>query len=302
LALDLLLDSDRRVRQRVRKSLELRPNMRQHPDWRDAWERIGRSMADEDWNRRVATTEILAELGEPAIPHLIQCWLDPHSVVRSAADQALRSIDKEWATRPSAREAVPALLAALTDPARGGLRRYVAGALGKIGDRRAIGALVVSLCDEHGDGWTLNALDAIDREWPRDPGALAAAPLLLEAAAGKGSSPPSPFAIEALSRVSGAESIGLSLRLLNDPSPSVVAAAAAALGRTRASEALEPLLSLLAHEHYFVRREAAMALGDIGSRRAVPALEAIRKDRDFAVREAVDEALRRCKAEGAPPE
>jgi HEAT repeat protein len=51
--------------------------------------------------------------------------------------------------------------------------------------------------------------------------------------------------------------------------------AVAAIGGARCAGALEPLIKALADEHHMVRADAAMALGDLGDKRAVEPLLAL---------------------------
>jgi cell wall assembly regulator SMI1 len=57
-------------------------------------------------------------------------------------------------------------------------------------------------------------------------------------------------------------------------------------------EAVEPLVALLNHPSPNVRRDAASLLGQIGDPKAIPALVSARRDRDGAVREGIEWALR----------
>jgi HEAT repeat protein len=68
--------------------------------------------------------------------------------------------------------------------------------------------------------------------------------------------------------------------------------AVAAIGGARCSGALEPLIKALADEHHMVRADAAMALGDLGDKRAVePLLTLLNSAPGDSVRMAVVVAL-----------
>lgn len=56
-------------------------------------------------------------------------------------------------------------------------------------------------------------------------------------------------------------------------------------------EALDQLMGALKHRHVFVRREAALILGELGDPRAWDALRAATRDRDWHVKEAASRAL-----------
>jgi len=62
--------------------------------------------------------------------------------------------------------------------------------------------------------------------------------------------------------------------------------AAEALGKLRASSAVEPVIRLLADKKHDVREISARALGRIGDERAIPALTGLANDPDLKVRDA----------------
>lgn len=63
------------------------------------------------------------------------------------------------------------------------------------------------------------------------------------------------------------------------------------LGRLRYVPALAALIETLGHRISNLRKEAALALGELADRRAVPALQAAQEDGDPEVRKAVRIAL-----------
>jgi HEAT repeat protein len=81
---------------------------------------------------------------------------------------------------------------------------------------------------------------------------------------------------------------------LKDPDVDVRCQAAWALGRTRKTRAVDPLIEAMA-DAAAVRRQAVRALGEIGDPRAVPALTAALKDEDPRVRRYASKALARIK-------
>jgi HEAT repeat protein len=68
--------------------------------------------------------------------------------------------------------------------------------------------------------------------------------------------------------------------------------AARSLGRLKAVSALDVLTVALSHEISNLRKEAAIAMGEIGDLRAIPALEAALKDPDPDVRKLTQLALK----------
>jgi len=68
------------------------------------------------------------------------------------------------------------------------------------------------------------------------------------------------------------------------------------LGEMKEQRAFDPLVKLLSTADEFNRFHVAWALGELGDRRAVPALKAALKDEDQSVRQAAAEALKKIKA------
>jgi len=86
--------------------------------------------------------------------------------------------------------------------------------------------------------------------------------------------------IHAVGEGSGAAGVDIVLRLLTDPEPQIRAAAAEALGKLRAADAVSALCDALGRESGFgpgawVKAAAARALGEIGSPKAIPSLSAM---------------------------
>ena len=98
-------------------------------------------------------------------------------------------------------------------------------------------------------------------------------------------------AAEALGQIGGHQVIPSLLCALGDDMR-VICGAAKALGMVEAREAIDPLIDLLGHAEPGVRQEAATALGNIGSVKAISALlERIRMDDDPGVRHNAADAL-----------
>jgi HEAT repeat protein len=75
--------------------------------------------------------------------------------------------------------------------------------------------------------------------------------------------------------------------------------AARSLGRLKAVSAMDVLFVALTHEISNLRKEAAIALGEIGDLRAIPALEAALKDPDPDVRKLTQLALKNIQSANA---
>jgi len=151
--------------------------------------------------------------------------------------------------------AVPALIQALTDKVDA-LRLAAAKVLAVIRDRSAVEQLALVLMG--------------DSHWP----ARSAAAVALGAIADQ-------RAVPAL--IAG----------LEDERESVRSSAMRSLGKMRAKTAVEPLIRLLLEaETAYIRKEAALALGEIGGERARNALERALSDETDIVREHAGDALR----------
>jgi HEAT repeat protein len=185
--------------------------------------------------------------------------------------------------------------------------RAVVEALGRIGDERAVDALVAIL---NGDDMRKSAARALGRIGD----ARAVEPLVDEfddvpqvaagALAGVGAPAVEPLiaalrradlkvrwaAAEALGQI-GAPAVEPLIELLEAQDKRVHRAAAWALGQTGDPRAVEPLIAALEHGDGDVRRIAAQELGRMGAERAVGSLIAALQDEDQELRDVVVDAL-----------
>jgi HEAT repeat protein len=190
----------------------------------------------------------------------IQRLGDKHPGVRSEA-----ALDLGPVGRTDAKEAVPALIAALAKDTDPRVRDYAAQALRQIGTdaKEAVPALITALAKDTDPSVRRNAAEALG--WI-GPDAKEAVPALITA-------------------------------LAKDTDPSVRDYAARALDivRTDAKEAVPALIAALAKDtDLSVRGDAALTLGRIsrGMKEAVPALiTALAKDADWSVRASAAYAL-----------
>lgn len=177
-------------------------------------------------------------------------------------ERLIRSLDVEGEREPRrvvARLAalgpavVPCLIARLEQVTKPRWRRWIAHALGTLGDPRAIGALKAVLTDPHMTV-RLHAMEA-----------LACFP---------------------------ARRVERSLvLLLRDPSGGVRVRAIGALIRVGTKRAGRELLEATRDEKWYVRQEAARALGKLGTQQAGPRLKELLGDPRKAVRAAAKTAL-----------
>lgn len=160
---------------------------------------------------------------------------------------------------PDPNAAVPQLTMLLHDP-DADIRRTAAQALGKIGNSRAVGALIEGVSDQdpsvrESAAWALGRLSDAD---------------------------------EAVRNLAGAPLVGL----LEDPSVAVIHAAAAALGQVGAAEpVVMRLVDQLRHRDPETRRGAARALGGLEAVAAGPALLKALDDDEAGVRQEALAAL-----------
>jgi HEAT repeat protein len=167
----------------------------------------------------------------PAVPFLIGTLQDRAALVRwwckigetffntSPGEEAAGALGEIGDAR-----AVEPLIAALKDK-NSGIRYGAAGALGEIGDARAVEPLIAALKDKH--------------------------PVVRETAA------------EALGEIGDARAVEPLIAALKDKGPGVLEKAAEALGEIGDARAVEPLIAALKDKHPVVREKAAEALEKI---------------------------------------
>ncbi len=127
--------------------------------------------------------------------------------------------------------------------------------LGRLGDRRAVGPLIVLLKDPN--------------VYIRDN------------------------AINSLGLIGDRHAVGPLLESLREQNVYIRDNAITALGRLRDPRAVEPLIALLGDRNVYLRDNAACALGEIGDRRAIEPLRAALNDENWYVRETAARSLER---------
>ena len=170
------------------------------------------------------------------------------------------------------------------------VRRNVAGALGEIGDTRAVEALIEALKDRD-ESVRKNTVEALG-----EIGDARAVEALIEALEYE-AVVVRERAAWALGRIGDVSAVEALIEALNDRDESVREHAAWALISMGDMRAVEALIEALEYEAVVVRERAAWALGRIGDVGAVKALKnALLKDRDESVRMAATRALKQIKA------
>lgn len=243
-----------------------------------------------DEDDRVASAELLGRRGHsvrdrvgPPLRELLKA--DPSANVRAAAGRAIG--------RLGYRPAVPELVRGLRD-ASVDVRVVCAVALWRLPDPAAVPALVAATRDS----------DAVVREWAalglgvvRDRSATQAIEALLadETRAVRLAS------IRALGRIGDPGVLSALRRHLGRRGVSVEERleGVAAFAQIRGSERLDALAAMLADSDPGVRVAVAGALGQLGDALAIPALRRHQRDRELAVRNAVQQAIRDIQARTA---
>jgi HEAT repeat protein len=261
------------------------------------------ALKDHEEPVRTAAVEALRRISDQrAVAPLILALKDPHKHVRSLAAEALGQLgdtqavepltktlaDADWEVREAAVFALgrfrdprsaDALIALLADPDRE-VREAAARVLEQVGDPRAVGPLILALIDpEDTVRQAANySLQILDPNWPESEIAHAIAPQLKAALKDQ----------EYWVRQSAA-SILARIGEIKPSEPGATALAEPLHYRRQA--AVETLILALHDYDLDLRLAAADALGRIGQRPALPALQCSQQDPDPHVRAAVAQAL-----------
>lgn len=235
------------------------------------------------WSRTSPAKEAadtLAEIGDAAIPGLVQALKNADWRVRKFAALGLGEVDTKFDR--------PEMTAALSDTLRdiyADVRAQSAWALGEIEDDRAVGALVNALGDAEvrvrkQAAWALGEIES--------PAAVKG----LVAALKDTAIEVRRQAAWALGEIEDASAISGLVAALADADADVRKQAAWALGEIEDVLAVKALIGALQDNDWQVRKTAAWALGEIEDASAIPALETARRDGRVEVREAAMHALR----------
>ncbi len=166
------------------------------------------------------------------------------------------------------------------------VRQVAAGALGRLGDTRAVGPLTVALGD--GDwGVRVDAATALGQIGDT----RAVGPLL--AVLNDEQTLVREHAATALGQLGDTRAVDALLAAVNDQENSVREHVFAALGQLGDGRAVAPLVAALSHGDWPVRRHAADALGRLGDARAVAPLVTALSEQEWLVRSSAAQALDR---------
>ncbi|WP_440946777.1 HEAT repeat domain-containing protein [Methanosarcina sp. T3] len=239
-------------------------------------------LEDKNKGLRLQAVRALSRLGdERAIDPLVKKLEDKAQEVQAAAAEALGNL--------RSRDSVDALLKKLEETqiesAPTELQMQVLTALGKIGDEKALAAILSRLDSPYPD-IRKNAAEALGNL--RDEKAV---PHLVKKLADISPEVRNASAY-ALGNLGDKQAVFPLLGMLEEPDPELRITAVYALGNLRAPQAISPLINMLDDDNPWVRKCAAEALGKIGDIKATDPLVKNLDDPDSNVRWAAAEALR----------
>ncbi|AKB76086.1 hypothetical protein MSLAZ_2825 [Methanosarcina lacustris Z-7289] len=234
-----------------------------------------------DPNFRLHTVRALARLGdERAVAPLVQRLDDKVLEIRIAAVEALGNL--------KSRNAVEPLLNKLEDIQIGGtpaeLQKYVLIALGQIGDKKALEAILPRL-DVPSPEIRKHAAEALGNL--RDEKAV---PNLVKKLADLSPEVRNASAY-ALGKLGDKRAVEPLIGMLEETDSELRITAVYALGNLRVPQAVSPLIKMLDDDNPWVRKGAAEALGKSGDKRAIEALLTKLNDMDPEVRRVAAGAL-----------
>jgi HEAT repeat protein len=224
--------------------------------------------------------EALGEIGDPAVPSLLQALRHSDWKTRKFAAHAFGETDHLIEVG----QAVSALATILGDD-HPEVRDRAAWALGELEEPSAVPALARALGDQDATvrekaAWALGEIE--------DPSAVAG----LTAALKDHDPKLRRMVVWALGEIEDPAAIPALLDALKDADEQLRGKAAWALGEVEDARAVPGLVAALKDPHWEVRKMAAWALGEIEDASAIEPLQAARYDVNVQVREAVMHALR----------
>ncbi len=245
-------------------------------------------------NSEVASCSCLSQIGQKAIPPLLAVLNDEDSDVQFWSATTLAKFKNRETVEPlleallqaqssearwgfigalgdiGDQRAVPSILLFLHDAHRF-VRLTAAEALGQLGDRQAIDPLIQSLDDEDGGvrAWSADALGKIG-----DPKAVGP---LIEHFNQEENSEAKESIIRALGEIGHAQAFEIILDTLkNGDTTDLRCQAVIALGQLGDKRAVQPLMKAIRDKDYTVRYYSVKALGVLGDAQALPLLTQIR--------------------------
>lgn len=238
-------------------------------------------LEDRDPAFRLHIVRALARLGdERAVPPLVKRLDDKVLEVRIAAASALGALES--------RNAVDPLLKKLEETPKKDssveLQKQIIVALGKIGDNKALDA-ILSILDSPYPDIRKHAAEALG-----NLGDERAVPSLVEKLADIGPEVRNASAY-ALGKIGDKQAVSPLLGMLKEKDPELRITAVYALGTLKAPQAISPLINMLDDDNPWVRKCAAEALGKSGDKRAIEVLVNKLNDIDPEVRRIAAGAL-----------
>lgn len=225
--------------------------------------------------------EALGEIGDPAVPSLLQALRHADWKTRKFAAHAFGEADVITETG----KAIAALGTALGGDDHAEVRVGAARALGELEEPAAVPVLLRALADKDAAvrskaAWALGEIE--------DPSATPGLGAVLK----DGDVNLRRMAVWALGEIADVSAIPGLLGALKDSDTELRSKAAWALGEIEDARAVQGLVQALKDSHWEVRKMAAWALGEIEDTRATEPLQAARYDVNVEVRQAVMHALR----------
>ncbi|MFC1724741.1 HEAT repeat domain-containing protein [candidate division KSB1 bacterium] len=221
----------------------------------------------------------LANLGEPAVKHLISLLKYEDNLIRQFSAEALGRLKADEAAEP--------LIELLNDEG-GDVRQAAAEALGKIKSEKAVDPLIKTLQDEYWNvkAAAVEALGEIGSEKALDPIIEMLNDEQLHGIVRNRVG-------TALLKLGSEKAVEVFIAGLKDENWYNRQYNAEALGKTGNEKALQPLIGALNDEHVNVRRSAVLALLEIDSEQVVGGLIKALKDNDFEVRMYAENGLKK---------
>jgi len=271
------------------------------------------ALIDQVKKKNLGATAALRHFGaeaKAAVPTLIEALKDtetppePWTLIDDSVEQNGMFTIRDFAARslgaigPEAKDAIPALIAALNDDKSDTVRARAAVALGRVGTSNPADVIPAlrKATKDRAKVLRLSAVTALGNIGPDAKDAIPELSAVLE----KASAADSMVVLEALTKI-GAPAVPVLRRSLKDPNLNFRAAAIESLGKIgpEAKAAVPDLIAALNGKSKLVRLAAVNALGFIGpdAQSAVPALKQLSKDSDKDIREAAAVSLEKIQAD-----
>lgn len=291
--LNMLTDKNSQVRKEVLKSLdqidskwrESHAAKQMVPDWITL-------LNDKNWGIQTGALKALMEAySQDVLKPMIRSMMNSSSTRREVV-KFLDKKDPDWKSSQEAVEAVDYFIENLSQGSRTH-KQDTAGALGEIGNQRAVAPLINQLKDPDRmvRSNTLFILEKNFPDWGKNPAAVALVPYLLKLLSDR-ISEVKIVAIGALSAIDDSRVTPALLRMLKDRNYRVKNRAVKALGDCSDPSVIKPLIGMLKAVSKSTREEAVEALGKKQDPLVVePLIRVLKSDRYSSTRRKAAEAL-----------